>query len=85
MTTRVEAIFENGVFRPMRAVPLPESQRVTLTIDSVESADLVAFTLPPEDWQSFCAALDAPARDIPELRRLLTEPGVFDARPAAAE
>ena len=85
MTTRVEAIFENGVFRPVRSVPLAESQRVTLTIDPDDSADQVAFVLSADDWQAFSAALDAPARDIPELRRLLTEPGVFDGRPASAE
>ena len=28
----------------------------------------------------FNAALDAPAKEIPELKRLLTEPSVFEAR-----
>ena len=36
------------------------------------------FTLPPKQWKAFCAALDAPPKDLPALRRLLTEPGVFD-------
>ena len=85
MTTRVEAVFENGVFRPVHSVPLAERQRVTLTIDPDNGADRTAFALAPDDWQAFCAALDAPPRDIPALRRLLTEPGVFDARPAPAE
>jgi hypothetical protein len=44
-----------------------------------DPADRIAIALSPEDWQAFCAALNAPAREIPELRRLLTEPGVFDA------
>ncbi len=43
-------------------------------------ADEAHFTLSPEKWQAFCAALDAPPRDIPALRKLLTEPGVFDER-----
>jgi predicted DNA-binding antitoxin AbrB/MazE fold protein len=85
MSTRIEAVFENGVFRPVRAVPLAERQWVTLTVEPDDPADRVAFTLSPEDWQAFCAALDAPARDLPELRRLLTDPGVFDAGPAPAQ
>jgi uncharacterized protein (DUF1778 family) len=43
-------------------------------------ADEAHFALPTEKWQAFCAALDAPPRDIPALRKLLTEPGVFDER-----
>ncbi len=85
MTTRVEAVFENGVFRPLRAVRLGEHQQVTLTIDPADPADQTAFTLGPDDWQAFCAALDGPPREIPTLRRLLTEPGVFDAGPAPAQ
>src|ERR1700681_1337031 len=39
-------------------------------------ADQAHFYLSPEKWDEFCAALDAPPRDVPELRKLLTEPGV---------
>lgn len=41
-------------------------------------ADQTHFYLSPEKWDEFCAALDAPPRDLPELRRLLSQPGVFD-------
>lgn len=41
-------------------------------------ADQTHFYLSREKWDEFCAALDAPPRELPELRRLLTEPGVFD-------
>lgn len=37
------------------------------------------FSLPPKQWKAFCTALDAPPKSIPALRKLLTEPGVFDA------
>ena len=40
-------------------------------------ADQAHFYLSPEKWDEFCAALDAPPRELPELRKLLTEPGVF--------
>lgn len=43
-------------------------------------ADDANFTLEKKRWASFCAALDAPPRDLPALRKLLTEPGVFNAK-----
>lgn len=42
-------------------------------------ADQAHFTLPKKQWKQFCAALDTPPKPIPELRRLLTKPGIFDA------
>ncbi len=36
------------------------------------------FRLPEKQWRKFVAALDAPPRDIPQLRKLLMKPGVFD-------
>jgi uncharacterized protein (DUF1778 family) len=41
-------------------------------------ADQTHFYLAPGRWDEFIAALDAPPRDLPALRKLLTEPGVFD-------
>ncbi len=43
-------------------------------------ADQSQFTLPKKQWEAFYAALDAPPASVPDLRRLLTQPGVFDAR-----
>lgn len=40
-------------------------------------AEQTRFVLPEAQWLAFNAVLDAPAREIPELRRLLTEPSVF--------
>ena len=40
-------------------------------------ADQVQFSLSPERWDDFCAALDAPPKVIPALRKLLKKPGVF--------
>jgi uncharacterized protein (DUF1778 family) len=37
------------------------------------------FFLDARQWKRFIAALDAPPKNIASLRRLLTEPGVFDA------
>jgi uncharacterized protein (DUF1778 family) len=41
-------------------------------------ADRQHFGLDVERWTAFVAALDAPARELPELRKLLTEPSVFE-------
>ncbi len=89
MSTQVEAIYENGVFRPLRPVALPEHRRVTLTVEEGEpadpgAADRVEFVLSADRWQAFCEALDAPPKEIPALKKLLTEASVLDGnRPAA--
>ena len=41
-------------------------------------ADGSHFQLARDQWEAFCRELDAPVKDLPTLRRLLTEPGVFD-------
>jgi len=41
-------------------------------------AEQTRFVLPEDKWLAFNAALDAPVREIPALRRLLTEPSVFE-------
>jgi predicted DNA-binding antitoxin AbrB/MazE fold protein len=88
MSIQMDAVYENWVFRPLQPVPLAEHQRVTVTIDAEDgpqgAADSTHFTLSPERWQAFCDALDAPPRDIPALRKLLTEGGLFDDRGSAA-
>lgn len=36
------------------------------------------FLLSEKQWREFCRALDATPKDILALKKLLTEPGVFD-------
>ena len=64
-----------------------ELKQTTMTIFMIEHAfqaaqqilaDQTHFYLTPEEWDEFCAALDAPPVDRPRLRKLLTEPSVFD-------
>ena len=84
MSTQIKAVYENGVFRPVQAIQLPEQQQVTVTIDTDATAtEQVLFVLPPDRWQSFCDALDAPPRLIPALRKLLTEPSLLDDHSSA--
>jgi predicted DNA-binding antitoxin AbrB/MazE fold protein len=82
MTIQVKAIFENGLLRPLQEVRLAEKQEVTVTIDAddIVAYDKAHFALPPDRWQEFCNALDAPPRDIPSLRKLLTEASVLDGK-----
>jgi predicted DNA-binding antitoxin AbrB/MazE fold protein len=76
MSTNLEAVYENGVFRPLQPVQLPEHQRVMVTIaseaDAPEGGDQIDFVLPTQRWEQFCAALDAPPTNVPALRQLLT-------------
>ena len=44
-------------------------------------ADRRTFSLDASQWKAFTAALDAPPRPLPRLKRLLKEPGFFDAGP----
>ena len=76
MTVQIDAIFENGVFRPSRTIPLADRQRVRLTIDS-DGLEQAAFTLDDEQWSAFYEALDAPTRQIPELRKLLAAESLY--------
>lgn len=46
-------------------------------------ADRRSFELDTERWTAFSAALDAPTRDMPRLKRLLNEPGIFSGREPA--
>lgn len=43
-------------------------------------ADRRLFLLDDAQWTAFMAALDAPARPMPRLERLLNEPSILDAR-----
>ena len=41
--TLVEAIYQNGVFKPLKEVRLPENQRVRLSVQTVEAGDARAW------------------------------------------
>ncbi len=38
--TQVDAIYQNGVFKPLQDVELPENQRVRLSVQPVEVGDV---------------------------------------------
>jgi Protein of unknown function DUF104/Protein of unknown function (DUF1778) len=82
MNMQMEAVYENGVFRPLQPVALVEHQRVIVTLDdgagSATPIDAAHFALPPDQWQAFCDALDAPPRNVPALQKLLARVSLFD-------
>jgi len=41
--THVDAIYQNGVFKPLQGVGLPENQRVRLSVQTVEAGDARAW------------------------------------------
>jgi predicted DNA-binding antitoxin AbrB/MazE fold protein len=64
MSRTIEAVYENGVFRPLEAVTLPEGEHVQVTVPEVTEeirrrlAALDAFeaaleNLTEEQWQRF--------------------------------
>ncbi len=68
--TYVEAIYENGVFRPLQDVGLPENQRVRLSIQPLEPADVRAWLAEVQEMK----------------KRIIAERGYFpDSTPDIAE
>ena len=67
-----------------RAAQLKQTTLTSFMVEHAYSAaqevlaDQVHFSLSPERWEEFCAALDAPPKVIPALRKLLKKPSVFD-------
>ena len=43
MSTAVEAIYENGMFRPLQPLALPEHTRVQLSVEAIGDADREAW------------------------------------------
>ncbi len=41
--TQVDAIYQNGVFKPLQDVGLPDNQRVRLRVQPVETGDVRAW------------------------------------------
>lgn len=67
-----------------RAAELRQTTLTSFMVDQAFNAaqqilaDQAHFYLSPGKWDEYCAALDAPPRELPELRKLLREPSVFD-------
>ena len=68
--TRVDAIYQNGVFKPLADVGLAENQRVRLSVEPLEAGDVRAWL----------------ARVQQRQQRMIAERGYFpDSTPDIAE
>jgi uncharacterized protein (DUF1778 family) len=56
---------------------MPASPTRSKKLDPRMTPD-VKIRLDADQWEAFMAALDAPPRPLPRLKRLLNEPGFFD-------
>jgi uncharacterized protein (DUF1778 family) len=72
---------QNRSSKPRRVTSARANLRNESTQAAAETAlaDRTLFVLPEEKWQEFNAALDAPACEIPALRKLFTKRSVFKA------
>jgi predicted DNA-binding antitoxin AbrB/MazE fold protein len=63
MAFQVEAIYENGILRPVQPLPLAEHERVQLTVDQAPAA-AVAARIDLAQWfgsiESHSGLIDAP-------------------------
>jgi predicted DNA-binding antitoxin AbrB/MazE fold protein len=71
--TQVDAIYQNGVFKPLQDVDLPDNHRVRLNIQPLEAADVRAWLAKVQERQQRIIAergyFPDSARDIAEDRR----------------
>ena len=65
MTLTVEAIYENGVLKPLQPLPLKEQERVVVLVGRLPGAGSAICLAPPRRRRtgvlSFCARLCGPA------------------------
>ena len=54
----------------LKASALKEAQEIV--------TEKVHFSLPAQQWKSFCDRLDQPAKSIAKLKKLFSSPSVFD-------
>jgi predicted DNA-binding antitoxin AbrB/MazE fold protein len=71
--TQVDAIYQNGVFKPLQELGLPENQRVRLSVQPVEAGDVQA-------WRAWLVRVEE------RHQRIIAERGYFpDSTPDIAE
>ncbi len=70
---QVDAIYQNGVFKPLQDVGLPENQRVRLSVQPIEASDVRAWLAEVQELQQRIIAergyFPDSAVDIAEDRR----------------
>jgi predicted DNA-binding antitoxin AbrB/MazE fold protein len=72
MERQVDAIYENGVLRPLEPLDLEEQQRVRITISNGDHEDPLADLLDTA-FMERCARESSGAPEIEEVRRMLSK------------
>ncbi len=72
MDRQVDAIYENGVLRPLEPLDLEEQQRVRITVSNGDNGDPLADLLDTKFMQR-CARERSDAPGIEEVRRILSK------------
>ncbi len=73
MSIQLEAVYENGVFRPLQPVPLSARERVTLTIEPAPASP----PMTPEEWRTLILSTAGSITDPTFLRH---DPGEYEHR-----
>jgi predicted DNA-binding antitoxin AbrB/MazE fold protein len=72
MNRQVDAIYENGVLRPLEPLDLEEQQRVRITVSNGDNEDPLADLLDTE-FMERCLRESNGAPGIEEVRRMLSK------------
>jgi predicted DNA-binding antitoxin AbrB/MazE fold protein len=70
MTRTVQAIYENGAFRPLEAISWPEHERVVLTVESAETAE---ETLLDHEFLAYCETQADDTVSLESVRQALAK------------
>ena len=70
MTRSVPAVYENGAFRPLEAVPCREQERVLLTVESAAAAE---ETLLDHEFLAYCETQADDAVSLEAVRQALAK------------
>jgi predicted DNA-binding antitoxin AbrB/MazE fold protein len=69
MTKQIDAVYENGVLRPLEPLELEEQQRVRITIENGDPlADLI-----DTEFEAWCARESKDAPSIEKAREILSK------------
>lgn len=71
MSKTIEAIYENGVLKPLDQIPLKEHQRVTLILQDIEPASLDILELASHVYENFSI------KDIQEMETIILDRSCF--------
>jgi len=73
MTRTIEAIYENGIFRPLKSVDLPENSVIEIDLHLPKDAEAEQLTEAeqlqrnPEEWIKVFTEWANTPRDVPDL------------------